>query len=108
MKRYSLTILAGIFFVSVVGLSWAGLLSSYTQLILMFIGVNIMMSSSLNLINGYMGEFSCGHAGFMAVGAYTTSLLTVWCFTTGSVFGSNLMPPAWAVALFPLILLFGG
>jgi branched-chain amino acid transport system permease protein len=108
MKQYSLTILAGLFFVLAVGLSWAGALSSYTQLILMFVGVNIMMSSSLNLVNGYMGEFSCGHAGFMAVGAYTTSLLTVWFFTTGSVFGSNLLPPAWAVALFPLILLFGG
>src|SRR5512147_2538830 len=108
MKQYSLTILAVIFFVLVVGLSWTGGLSSYTQLILMFVGVNIMMSSSLNLINGYMGEFSCGHAGFMAVGAYTTSLLTVWFFTTGSVFGPNLLPPSWAALLFPVILLFGG
>ena len=108
MKQYSLTILAVIFFVLVVGLSWTGGLSSYTQLILMFIGVNIMMSSSLNLINGYMGEFSCGHAGFMAVGAYTTSLITVWFFTKGSVFGPNLLPPAWATVFFPFILLFGG
>jgi len=108
MKRYSLTTLAAIFFFLVVGLSWAGGLSSYTQLILMFIGVNIMMSSSLNLINGYMGEFSCGHAGFMAVGAYTTSLITVWFFTKGSVFGPNLLPPAWATVLFPFVLLFGG
>jgi branched-chain amino acid transport system permease protein len=74
----------------------------------MFIGVNIMISSSLNLINGYMGEFSCGHAGFMAVGAYTTSLITVWFFTKGSVFGPNLLPPAWAIVLFPFILFFGG
>jgi branched-chain amino acid transport system permease protein len=108
MKQYSLTLLAFFFFVLVVGLSWAGVLSSYTQLVLMFVGVNIMMSSSLNLINGYMGEFSCGHAGFMAVGAYITSLLTVWFFTTGSIFGPNLLPPAWATVLFPFILLFGG
>ena len=108
MKQYSLTLLAIFFFVLVVGLSWAGVLSSYTQLILMFVGVNVMMSSSLNLVNGYMGEFSCGHAGFMAVGAYITSLLTVWFFTTGSVFGPNLLPPAWATVLFPFILLFGG
>jgi len=108
MTKYSLTILAAIFFFLVVGLSWTGGLSSYTQLILMFIGVNIMMSSSLNLINGYMGEFSCGHAGFMAVGAYITSLITVWFFTKGSVFGPNLLPPAWATVLFPFILLFGG
>jgi branched-chain amino acid transport system permease protein len=108
MKQYSLTLLAFLFFVLVVALSWAGVLSSYTQLVLMFVGVNIMMSSSLNLINGYMGEFSCGHAGFMAVGAYITSLLTVWFFTKGSVFGANLLPPAWATVLFPFILLFGG
>ena len=108
MKQYSLTLLACLFFILVVGLSWAGALSSYTQLVLMFVAVNIMMSTSLNLINGYMGEFSCGHAGFMAVGAYITSLLTVWFFTTGSVFGPNLLPPGWAMALFPFILLFGG
>ncbi|HMK75472.1 MAG TPA: branched-chain amino acid ABC transporter permease [Thermodesulfobacteriota bacterium] len=107
MRRYRLTILVGLFFVLVVGLSWAGTLSSYFQLVLMFVGVNIMMSSSLNLVNGYMGEFSCGHAGFMAVGAYTASLVSVWCFTAGSVFGPNLLPPAWAAVLFPLILLFG-
>lgn len=108
MTKHSLTFLAIIFFLLVVGLSWAGLLSSYTQLILMFIGVNIMLSSSLNLINGYMGEFSCGHAGFMAVGAYTSSLITVWFFTKGSVFGPNLLPPAWAIVLFPFVLFFGG
>jgi branched-chain amino acid transport system permease protein len=108
MSKYSLTFLAFFFFVLVVGFSWAGVLSSYTQLVLMFVGVNIMMSSSLNLVNGYMGEFSCGHAGFMAVGAYVTSLFTVWFFTTGSVFGPNLLSPEWATVLFPFILLFGG
>lgn len=107
MRQYSLALSAFLFFVLVVGLSWTGTLSSYVQLVLMFVGVNIIMSSSLNLINGYMGEFSCGHAGFMAVGAYTASLVSVWCFTAGSVFGPNLLPPAWAVVLFPLILLFG-
>lgn len=108
MKKYSMSLLAGLIFVLAVGLSWTGLLSSYVQLVIMFVGVNIIMSSSLNLINGYMGEFSCGHAGFMAVGAYTASLLTVWLFTKGSVFGSNLLPPGWAIFLFPFILLFGG
>src|SRR4030042_2814740 len=108
MSKYSLTFLAFLFFVLAVGLSWAGVLSSYTQLVLMFVGVNIMMSSSLNLVNGYMGEFSCGHAGFMAVGAYSTSLLTVWFFTKGSVFGENLLPPQWSIWLFPLILILGG
>jgi len=108
VRKYSLTFLAGLVFVLIVGLSWTGSLSSYAQLVIMFIGVNIIMSASLNLVNGYMGEFSCGHAGFMAIGAYTTSLVTVWFFTKGSVFGPNLMPPEWSVWLFPFILLTGG
>jgi branched-chain amino acid transport system permease protein len=74
----------------------------------MFAGVNIMMSASLNLVNGYMGEFSCGHAGFMAVGAYVTSILTVGFFTQDSVFGSSILPGVWAVPLFPVFLLMGG
>ncbi len=32
---------------------------------------------SLNLINGFTGLFSLGHAGFIAVGAYTTAILTM-------------------------------
>jgi branched-chain amino acid transport system permease protein len=103
-----LGLLAGLVFILVVGLSWAGSLSSYAQLVIMFIGVNIIMSASLNLVNGYMGEFSCGHAGFMAIGAYTSSLLTVWFFTKGSVFGPNLLFPESSVWLFPFILLIGG
>lgn len=108
MRKYSLTLLAGLVFVLIVGLSWTGTLSTYIQLVIMFIGVNIIMSSSLNLINGYMGEFSCGHAGFMALGAYSSSLLTVWFFTQSSVFGANLLAPEWSAWLFPLTLVFGG
>ena len=108
MRKYSVTLLASLVFLLFVGLSWTGSLSSYAQLVIMFMGVNIIMSASLNLVNGYMGEFSCGHAGFMALGAYTSSLLTVWFFTKGSVFGSNLLSPELAPWLFPFILLFGG
>ncbi len=108
MRRHSLALLACFFFVLVVGLSWTGSLSSYAQLVIMFMGVNIIMSASLNLVNGYMGEFSCGHAGFMALGAYTSSLLTVWFFTKGSVFGLNLLSPELSPWLFPFILIMGG
>ncbi len=37
------------------------------------IGINIILAVSLNLINGHTGQFSLGHAGFMAVGGYTTA-----------------------------------
>ncbi|MBN1286894.1 MAG: branched-chain amino acid ABC transporter permease [Anaerolineae bacterium] len=49
-------------------------------------GINIMLAVSLNLVNGYMGEFSVGHAGFMAVGAYVSSILTMWFFTDTTIF----------------------
>ena len=66
----------------------------YLLQIITLCGISIILAVSLNLINGFTGQFSLGHAGFMAVGAYTTSLITVWFFTKGSVFGPNLLPPA--------------
>ncbi|MEY2410759.1 MAG: branched-chain amino acid transport system permease protein [Verrucomicrobiota bacterium] len=42
------------------------------------VGVNIILAVSLNLINGFTGQFSLGHAGFMAVGAYTTAAITLF------------------------------
>lgn len=44
--------------------------NAYIQLIVLYVFINSLMSMSLNLINGYTGQFSLGHAGFMAVGAY--------------------------------------
>src|SRR5260370_24022837 len=43
---------------------------AYYYDILINIGINIIRAVSLNLVNGYTGQFSLGHAGFMAVGAY--------------------------------------
>src|SRR6478735_730500 len=42
----------------------------YNQRVVMLIGFNIILAVSLQLINGFSGQFSLGHAGFMAVGAY--------------------------------------
>ncbi|EKU71273.1 branched-chain amino acid ABC transporter permease [Selenomonas sp. F0473] len=60
----------------IMGLTGAGLLSAFWQLNLIFAGLNIMLAASLNLINGYTGQFSLGHAGFMAIGAYVGVILT--------------------------------
>jgi branched-chain amino acid transport system permease protein len=83
------------------GLSFAipqfGLLNPYIELIIIYVGINIILSTSLNLINGYMGEFSVGHAGFMAVGAYVSALLTTEVIPSGLT--------AW---MFPLVVLAGG
>ena len=50
-------------------------LNPYYLHLLTIIGMNIILVASLNLLNGYLGEFALGHAGFMAVGAYTAALL---------------------------------
>jgi branched-chain amino acid transport system permease protein len=46
---------------------------AYYYDILINIGINIILAVSLNLVNGYTGQFSLGHAGFMAVGAYAAA-----------------------------------
>ena len=47
------------------------------QLIVVNIGVNVVLAVSLNVVNGFTGQFSLGHAGFMAVGAYTAAKITL-------------------------------
>lgn len=42
-------------------------------------GINIILAVSLNLINGFTGQFSIGHIGFMAIGAYSSTFATVYC-----------------------------
>ena len=74
-----------------------GLLDLYVQMILIYICINIILALSLNLINGYMGEFSVGHAGFMSAGAYISALITVKCISSAS-----------AVWLFPFAVIAGG
>lgn len=71
-----------------------GLLNPYYELVLMFVGINIILTVSLNLINGFMGEFAVGHAGFMAVGAYISSLLSVRLLPTDGIAGQFFYPVA--------------
>jgi branched-chain amino acid transport system permease protein len=92
----------------VVVLSSLGIINQYIQTVLMSIGINIIFAASLNIVNGYMGEFSCGHAGFMAVGAYTSSVLSLILFTENKILGAALLPPWTSVFLFPLVITAGG
>jgi branched-chain amino acid transport system permease protein len=52
------------------------LLDPYMFQILIYIGINITLAVSLNLVNGITGQFSIGHAGFMAIGAYVSAYIT--------------------------------
>jgi branched-chain amino acid transport system permease protein len=51
-------------------------LPPYFETVLLFIGVNALLAVSLHLVNGVAGQFSLGHAGFMALGAYTAAWLS--------------------------------
>ena len=52
------------------------MLSTYQNKVLMTVGINIILAVSLNVATGYLGQLPLGHAGFMAVGAYTCALFT--------------------------------
>ena len=52
----------------------------YYHRILVMMGINITLAVSLNIINGHAGQFSLGHAGFMAIGAYFAAFLTHYYF----------------------------
>jgi branched-chain amino acid transport system permease protein len=86
---------------------WADL-SDYRLLVLKLTMIAIMLTLSINVINGYMGEFSCSHPGFMALGAYTTSAITLLLFANDKQFGNALLPEALGPYLFPLALFAGG
>jgi branched-chain amino acid transport system permease protein len=78
-------------------------LDPYILDVVMGVGIAITLASSLNLINGFTGQFSLGHAGFMAVGAYTSAMLTT---TLGPKLGASPVLLQWAV--FPASLLLAG
>src|SRR5499426_1559781 len=54
------------------------LLNPYLLQIVMLCGINVILAVSLNLINGFTGQFSIGHAGFMAIGAYGSAMFSLY------------------------------
>jgi branched-chain amino acid transport system permease protein len=55
----------------------SNLLGGYYNRILLLFGINVILTLSLNITNGYAGIFSLGHGGLMLAGGYTTALLTL-------------------------------
>ncbi|MEQ1879173.1 MAG: hypothetical protein ABL958_21220, partial [Bdellovibrionia bacterium] len=95
-RTYGLNTLIGwivafavVFFLNVFG--FENFIPPYPMQILMYIGINIILSVSLNLVNGFTGQFSMGHAGFMAVGGYVSAACAMFVFpqVEGS-FGSGI------------------
>jgi len=97
--REKLFLLIGI--IAAIGISYAApAFNRYYLGIAIDVGINIILAVSLNLINGHTGQFSLGHAGFMAVGGYISAKLTL-------VYGATL-PAAAQPFFFAGVLLLGG
>lgn len=64
-----------VFFVVIVGLMYIGVIGEYIALLLTLAGIYSIVGISLNLVSGFTGQLALGHAGLMAIGAYTTATL---------------------------------
>src|SRR5262245_9667050 len=77
MKKWAYW-LAAILLLVLLQTSLRGLIGAYNYQIVILVGINIILAVSLNLINGVTGQFSIGHAGFYAIGGYTSAALVVY------------------------------
>ena len=84
-------------------------INPYYARIINLIGINITLAVSLNLINGLAGQFSIGHAGFMAVGGYTATYLTVYHGTAiAALVGQHARPTASGASIVMIASLIAG
>lgn len=97
MKNKKITFLGGILgaYLFLLGGMVLGVIDTYVTGVIISILINIILAVSLALVTGYLGELVLGHAGFMAVGAYTSAIITM-----------NLDWPIWIK--FPLAVICGG
>ncbi|HOP01545.1 MAG TPA: branched-chain amino acid ABC transporter permease [Flexilinea sp.] len=102
LKRNSEVIIIPFIYILIAGLQRAGILNNYIIQVIMLGGINIIMTESLNLVNGLTGQNSIGHAGFMAVGAYVSALFSKVIFNAGG------LPPTSQTLVFLLATLMGG
>jgi len=77
LKNLLLSIIA-IAVLIAIGVVLPRMVNPYIFQILILCGINIILAVSLNLVNGFTGQFSIGHAGFMAIGGYTSAALTFY------------------------------
>jgi len=89
------------------GLFGFGLPYYYAE-ILSLTGISVILAVSLNLITGFTGQFSIGHAGFMAVGAYSSVFMTVYYSEGLEHWLTSLVGASVAQAIvFLLVIIFG-
>ena len=79
INRQSIITLIGVLLVYAIiqGAIFANVMPQFVGLTLIQVCIYIILATSLNLINGITGQFSIGHAGFMAIGAYMAAIIVV-------------------------------
>ncbi len=82
--RYAIALALSFFIVW--GLIAAGVVNDYLFTVVVSICVNIILACGLNLITGFTGQFSLGHAGFMSIGAYVCAFITLRIDSVGGFF----------------------
>lgn len=55
-----------------------GINDPYWSKLMLDIGINVVLAVSLTMVNGFTGQFSMGHAGFLAVGGYVAGAITYY------------------------------
>ena len=97
--------------IAVIGVVWLlnswlpELISPYFFQIIVLAGINVILSVSLNLVNGFTGQFSMGHAGFMSVGGYLSAYITTSLVTSHPELMND---PITGSVVFALSLILGG
>ena len=92
--------IVALFYIVVTVMIQTGNASRHMQSLLVPICVNVVLAVSLNLVIGFLGELSLGHAAFMSVGAYTGGLLAIYI--------KNAFPQIPVAVRFPVSILAGG
>lgn len=106
--RRTLVVLLGLLFLAGLLLLAEANLNAYYLRIVQLMGIYVMLTVSLNLPNGFTGDFSLGHAAFMAVGGYSAAVLTMPLISKTLLLTE--VPP-WLQGLvvpFPLATVIGG
>lgn len=108
-KQYKNWYLIGGIVATILFLALANLmLNGYYLQLINLLGINIILVVSLSVTNGYTGIFSMGHAAFMAIGAYTTAILSYPSERRAFMFTEM---PEWLLNMyvpFPIAILIGG
>jgi branched-chain amino acid transport system permease protein len=98
--------LFGALLVSIGISNFSAYIDPYYLDVLIGVGINVILAVSLNLVNGYTGQFSLGHAGFMSVGAYFSAAVSL--FVMPQFFGTQGVSALQQGGLFIAALLAGG